>query len=681
MRAYLKLLGVIDTKWNMHSVEFNTGVNIITGRSSTGKSALIEIFDYCWGNSSDTVPEGVITNSALRYLMVLKINNSFLVVSREPKSNHIFLKEEDSLPKVEDFSQKYFEQKFVLNLRDFNREFGKYFGLDITDTDTDQDDRKYRLNQAKSPRPSPRNFTPFMLQHQNLIANKHTLFYRFDETEKREQTIEQFKIFLGFVDQNYFYLRQELSQLNKELRRLQLAYDAYQNNRGKYLDDIKALIIEYESITGTQIENLTSHTILNYPARLKDMLQTQLSNIDSSSNVYISKLRSLQNDLDPVLAEIRELNIRLSMVKDSIKYAEDFRNPAQYAGIVDETKIQISQCPFCGQINNKLSDEANLLKRAIRKLNFELGKTSYLLDSFRETEAKLTNQIKEKIKESKNISSQISNIENISEELRNHKSLMQQAMLKMCQIEARLSTIEEQSDVKNQINHLRQEIENKTDFLKEKYDIEAALKNAGKYINHQMNELGNKLHFEASYSPINLHFDLDTFDLYHLDNSRKIYLRSMGSGANWLYCHLCLFLSLNRFFCKLGDQCHIPPILFLDQPSQVYFPDTIKDTENEFNAKEIIKKAGKTNVYQNDIQAVENFFDQIVSFCNETKNKTGYEPQIIICDHADNLSLKNADFNKLIRKRWRGDHEGLINLNLTENPTMSLDLFREDFSN
>ena len=286
-----------------------------------------------------------------------------------------------------------------------------------------------------------------------------------------------------------------------------------------------------------------------------------------------------------------------------------------------------------------------------------------------------------KIKKSKNISSQISSIENISEELRNHKSLMQQAMLKMCQIEARLSTIEEQSDVEDQINNLRQEIENKTDFLKEKYDIEAAMKNAGKYINRQMNELGNKLHFEASYSPINLHFDLDTFDLYHLDNSRKIYLRSMGSGANWLYCHLCLFLSLNRFFCKLGDQCHIPPILFLDQPSQVYFPDTIKDTENEFNAEEIIRKAGKTNVYQNDIQAVENFFDQIVSFCNETKNKTGYVPQIIICDHADNLSLKNADFNKLIRKRWRGDHEGLINLNLTENPIMFLDLFKEDFSN
>ena len=36
------------------------GLNIITGRSSTGKSALSEIIEYCMGRSTFNVPEGVI---------------------------------------------------------------------------------------------------------------------------------------------------------------------------------------------------------------------------------------------------------------------------------------------------------------------------------------------------------------------------------------------------------------------------------------------------------------------------------------------------------------------------------------------------------------------------------------------------------------------------------------------
>ncbi|VTR62287.1 Uncharacterised protein [Actinobacillus pleuropneumoniae] len=58
----------------------------------------------------------------------------------------------------------------------------------------------------------------FILQHQNLIANKHALFYRFDEKEKREQVIEHTKIFLGFVDQTYFLLFQQKEKLESEIK-------------------------------------------------------------------------------------------------------------------------------------------------------------------------------------------------------------------------------------------------------------------------------------------------------------------------------------------------------------------------------------------------------------------------------------------------------------------------------
>ena len=153
-----------------------------------------------------------------------------------------------------------------------------------------------------------------------------------------------------------------------------------------------------------------------------------------------------------------------------------------------------------------------------------------------------------------------------------------------------------------------------------------------------------------------MRFSLDTFDLWHEVGERKVFLRSMGSGANWLYCHLTLFLALHRYFCSLGDSCSIPPILFLDQPSQVYFPSVL-DTAKEFSPQDIADKEGESRKRQidDDIKAVTNLYSQLVKFCKETMIETGIEPQIIVTDHADNLTLDgDVSFESLVQdRRWR----------------------------
>ena len=77
----------------MHSVQFTTGVNIITGKSSTGKSAIIEIFDYCMGSSEFNIPSGVITDNADIYFVILSIKEIFLVLARKENDKKIFLKQ------------------------------------------------------------------------------------------------------------------------------------------------------------------------------------------------------------------------------------------------------------------------------------------------------------------------------------------------------------------------------------------------------------------------------------------------------------------------------------------------------------------------------------------------------------------------------------------------------------
>ena len=48
MKTIIHEIGVLDQSGKIHKVELQEGLNIITGKSSTGKSALIEIFDYCF---------------------------------------------------------------------------------------------------------------------------------------------------------------------------------------------------------------------------------------------------------------------------------------------------------------------------------------------------------------------------------------------------------------------------------------------------------------------------------------------------------------------------------------------------------------------------------------------------------------------------------------------------------
>ncbi len=119
MKTTILYIGVTDKDNFVHTVRFNSGVNVITGRSSTGKSALIEIFDYCFGSSDFTVPEGVITEFADIYFVVIKVKNDSLVLARRRGGTKAFIKNEseydfykNSIRIVSSLCEKY-EVEFI----------------------------------------------------------------------------------------------------------------------------------------------------------------------------------------------------------------------------------------------------------------------------------------------------------------------------------------------------------------------------------------------------------------------------------------------------------------------------------------------------------------------------------------------------------------------------------------
>ena len=655
MNSYIKYIGIIDKDNKVHSVHFTKGLNVITGKSSTGKSAMIEIFDYCFGSSEFTIPSGVITNKADIYFVVMSIGNSNLILGRKEFDNHVFLKEESVFDNVNSLSMDYFDKKYYIPLSDFKQLLGKNFGLDIKDTDEDEEDKKHR-GRSKG-RPSIRNITPFLLQHQNLIANKHSIFYRFDEKEKREQTIDQFKIFCGFVDQEYFLIKQKLAEEERKLKRLEKEKEFIVIKQNSNIKEFDSLLSQFSDLSGIKLFDIESNILLLSPAQALDVLSQIEIKINYESDESLLKLNQLKKDNNKLESDKRELFIKLSDINSSIQYAKEYKNHLNSLDNSGKINVHVSECPFCKTKNEEMIQEGNDLLDAVKWLNDELSKTPYMLESFEVEQKKTEEEIKNLGIKILHNNSEIEKIEEVVNKLRKNRSLDEQALKIKLKIENFLENILENGfqDIDTRIRKAIIEINKLKKELRNKFNLDQEMKRAEEFINNTMKEIGNKFDFEDSYHPINLKFSLESFDLWHEDSKlgQNIYLRSMGSGANWLYSHLTLFMALHKYFCSLGNKSKIPPILFLDQPTQVYFPTSIKDNEDTFDAKKIEEKKGSNNLDE-DMKSVTNIFNQLFSFCNITLKETGLEPQIIVTDHADNLKLDKIEFEKLVNgRRWR----------------------------
>lgn len=673
MRSYIKYIGAIDHYGICHNIELTEGLNIITGRSSTGKSAIIEIFDYCTGNSENTVPEGIITENVQLYFIVFEVNNTGLVLARkqEEKSTSAFLKIDAQFPTMDELTIDYFSKDYFLTLTAFKEQLGHFWGITISTTDEDDEELKYR---TKKGRPSFRNMVSFMLQHQNLIANKHSLFYRFDEKEKRERTIDEFKIFAGFVDQQYFILQQELHDKQREFDKIKRYSDQYEEDKNHKENELNELLDEYSMISGSKLfSGLNARNLLNAPQIYIDQLQDIEPSIDESSAEHIRQYKNLIKEKNILISEHRKLNLKLEQINFSIGYVEKYNQTINQLRPVTEAITEDSYCPFCLRENSHIPNEVNQLTDAIDWLNTELRKTPVMLDSFYPEKRKLEQEIKSIEDNIRLINSEIRKIIKVNEELDKNRSLEEQALKVRLNIENYLDwSLQRKNQVtSSNINKLNSEIKEIERKLLTEYNVNEKLKKAEEFINTTMNEIGENLDFEESYKPANLHFDINTFELYYLKKTekteKKIYLRSMGSGANWLYSHICLFLSILKYFTSLDETALVPTVLFLDQPSQVYFPAMIDKNKESFDHKKLKELEGVEEAAADaDLKSVTNLFQQIVLFLNHMDKEYGFRPQIIISDHADDLTLINDEFENYIRARWRKQNEGFINQELID---------------
>ncbi|CAI2399362.1 ATPase involved in DNA repair [Serratia proteamaculans] len=659
MKCFLRYIGVVDTQEMIHQVRLEPGLNVITGKSSTGKSAILEIFDYCLGSSEDTIPVGKITERADTFFIALQFPRYFLVAARKKKSNRCFLLEvqgtdADNLLNLIENPSLFFDRKHYMPLSDFKKSLGRYFA--ITLENIDEDPFITMSGRRKSATPSVRSFSSFMLQHQNLVANKHAIFYRFDEKDKRDQAINHFKILMGLVDEKYFDLHKEYELAKYELKKIQAQIPKQVQRKEISIACYNRYLAEYKSLAGFPLVDVLAEEIYAKPALFLKIISGYSVKIDVLSNEVEIRRAELQQKRSDALVKKRKLQGSMRLLNDSLSSVTQFNTGMRAGSFPISTVLSEGSCPLCEAHTATPAVEASKLFNAIEWLNEELKLSSYARESFADECRKIQKELDLINELLRQIQGDIRPLDEEVERLKTSKSIDEQAMKAKLRLEIAIQDQlnKPESELSGQERFWLKEVDRLSGQLAQ-YGVESKLYILNQNINTKMCEFGNNFDFEETYKPSALRFDTETFDLwYQQDAKTRVYLRSMGSGANWLYSHLALFMSLHYQFSDHSENgCKIPPILFLDQPTQVYFPAPLDDAA-EFNPKDLAKQAKREHVVDDDMKAVTNMFTQLAKFCAETGESTGVTPQIIVSDHADKLMLgEGYDFQDYVRAAWR----------------------------
>ncbi|WP_458411535.1 DUF3732 domain-containing protein [Schinkia sp. CFF1] len=643
MNVYIKSILTFNKEGEKRHVDLTDGLNVITGESKSGKSALLEIIDYCLGSSKSTIPKGEVTKFGQLFALILKFPKYHLIVARKQfddegnRKMYLYRTSQDIIPK--ELSMELFTEEYELNLKQGIIELGKEFGIAVSNSTENIDAIK------NEPRPTVRNMTSYMFQHQNLVASKFAIFYRFEDSQKREQTIKQFPVFAGWVDQLYYNYRLELDELLKQQKRNEKLQESYSKSTEKIRRDLLDTFKRYYMLVGKTLDdNLSLNKLLSLRKSLPDF--TRESYLSEEMERRYEKLKIQREELKQKRYDIE---MSISNLELSQGYGQTYSSNLKSLKAILNHSLHDNDsydCPLCGQGVKTLSHKIISINESRRWLVEELASVKGQGNEFH-LQIHNLNIKKEKINdEIRRLGNEISRIEAITDRWKKTKQLDNEVVYARAVIDIECKRIEEQlvnlrksddeSDVR--VNELKRHIDG--------YNLKSYYSQAETFFKKNISRVIEKLDYEEEFRPADMNFLLETFDLYHHDKESKarVYLSEMGSGANWLACHVSLFLSFLHFF-AVQKKSAIPSILFLDQPSQVYFPE-----------KMFVDAIEKSN----DVQKVEQIYKTILEEIDLIEKTAHFKPQVIVTDHVGELDIEGYKFKDYLRKNWRGNNNKFI---------------------
>lgn len=639
MTFQIRAVHLYNSSGERRSLPFElNAVNIVTGRSATGKSSVIDIIDYCLGSSGYPVAAGVIRQTVSLYALELETRDGIMIVARAaPRGSfrtnsqmHISYRPADARPPTASELAPNSDTNSAVAF--MSRTLG------IEDNRTDVSD-----GQRSEFAITIRHALFFCIQAQDEIANQDLLFHSQGDEYRPQAIRDVLPYFLGVVDPAHLIKRQRLRTRERELRALERQASDEQS-LSEAPGRASGLVSEAVALgLIAEPQELTRRAAVEALVRaLESDLDPQLpvEPTDELSELF-ARRESLRTEFARIKAEQRNLRRLLRYEDEFNGEAGERRSRLQSLGLLrlnPDTDEDGSTCPVCSStlsdsITSVLDVRSQLARvsQEIADVSQQQNRLQLATISADERLAGLGNEL---------IANQ-QQIDQVSESIDLFDSLrdisLQRAAVRG-RISLFLSSVARETEsafLHNRIQELNREIaELRAELDPERVGerLDAALSR----ISYRITDVASKLELEHAPAPVRL--DVRGLTVV-VDTARGSYqLREIGSAANWLGYHLATFIGLHGYL--IENDRPVPRFLLIDQPSQVYFPPD---------------SAGREHLDDADHAALAQIFDSLFDFTGAAEANGGF--QILVMEHAD---LNDDRFNDAVIERWRKDGDALI---------------------
>lgn len=594
-------------------------VNVITGDSSTGKSSILSIIDYCLLSGESNIVEDVINENVAWYGMTFVLRNQTYVLIRKNPQNggdkSIYFSEEDSFPLFFEANSTYGE--LIVKINDL-------FGFPL---------RKYSVIDRQITT-NFRNYLPVNYLTEDAIATQNTYFDTkfFKDPDVGAVISEVAKIVIGIDEQKKEELEDRLKDLSKATNEENMRRARVERNVADYNSKLKNLYTKAVELgicedTGNEVDSTT-------------ILQEINKALDLYDKVYNSKEQ---------FSQIKELKLQRSVIKRSLDKCKCLKDDImRYNEYIDQVEDSLLPIEF---INNHLDDVVYYedTRRLIENLKDTLEDVRSNGRKKKQIPEDLLAQIEKYELEYLLITSEIKKQDNIAKKSMNVEWLYQLIQLKHAYetipkphraIMDDAKYIELEQELKSAQSQLDKIVTNKEERLRELNDV-------------IKDYFGVAHGLSDAYNSCNPHFDLAHQALYLQRENEDFLITNVGSKCNYMFMHLCTFLGIHEHAIKQGLD-YIPSFLFIDQPSIPFYADkTNGDTEDNDDKKRLGYAFNLINI----------FMERIINHVYK------HPFQIILVEHAD-PSYWDEKFN-FFETRYefvKGKHNGLIPDNIYHRP-------------
>ena len=625
----------------------SNGVNIVTGASRTGKSAIIPIIDYCLGAGDCTIPVGIIRDTCSWFGVLFDLKDEQMLICRKEPGNQkstgtMYLTRGKNLEIPgeipEDNTTTVEQVKNTLN---------ELFSLPFIDIDPTSSNNF-------SARPSYRDLMAFIFQPQNVIANNRVLFYNIEKMEHKSKLINIFPYVLGAVNTETLAAMQEHDRLTKERDRLKRDLSNIKN----VSEGWKQEILTWLSLS-RELGLTTSNSDSDVDFELHiDELKRIVSKNANDSSIMAVNVKDTSDELIKLRAEEQNLSMELSIAQkrhETMKMLDDSKRCYDKSLQIQRNRLGISgwlrslscdmNCPICGEAHSEPNKALDELCEAISEIEKQAGIVQGMSISFDREFNIVKADIDELTEKLTAIRRRINEESVKSQQNANTKYTLTDISRFLGRMEFAVKTYERigtDGDLEERLFFLNNRIEELSKLLSDKTRADKE-KVALSFIQQEANMLVRQLDVEnpeamIEFDKANLTIKIKTLD------GRDNYLWEIGSASNWLSYHISISLAFQKFF-QERKGVSIPNILVFDQPSQVYFPQRgLKEGNTAEEDSELIQDEDKA--------AVKKIFATLSYYIKESKS----ELQIIVMEHADDDIWGEFDNITLVEK-WRGNNK------------------------